>query len=68
MRIERLFTDGNGHSFRAVVDIDESGPSLERAVLRLANKARGCPSQRASALGGVVRVVVHPVIENARQS
>ena len=66
MRIERMMVDGNGVQMRVVVILDESGPKIERAIARLANKARakhsiaGGPRQ-ASALDGALRVTVIPV-------
>jgi hypothetical protein len=58
MKIERVYTDGNGKRFRAVVEIDESGSALERAILRLANKARCASTGKVTALDGAVRVSV----------
>lgn len=58
MKIERTFQDGNGKRFRAVVEIDEAGSALERALLRLANKARCANTGKATALDGAVRVSV----------
>lgn len=63
MRIEREYTDGTGKRFRAVATISEQGSVLEDAIRALANKARSRPRQTATALGGLVHVVVHPVIE-----
>lgn len=62
MRFERRFVNKNGSEFRAVVEIDESGPRLERAIAHLANKARAAARQEARTLGGAVRVIVHPII------
>lgn len=56
MRIEREYEDATGKTFCAIVEIDEAGAPLERAMLRLANKARR--TGRATALDGAVRVTV----------
>lgn len=61
MRIERTYTDGNGQSFRAVIEIDDAGPALERALLRLSNKARRSGAGRVAALDGAVRVTLEEV-------
>lgn len=58
MKIERTFTDGYGKRFRAVVEIDEAGAAIERAILRLANKVRCAGSGKVTALDGAVRVTV----------
>lgn len=58
MQIERLLTDGNGKNVRVVVTIDEYGDALERAIARLANKARDSKTGTATALDGAVRVSV----------
>lgn len=58
MKIERTFQDGNGKRFRAVVEIDEAGSAIERAILRLANKARCVRTGKVTALDGAVRVSV----------
>lgn len=62
MRIEREYTDGTGKRFRAVATISEHGSALEDAIRHLANKARSRPRQTATALGGLIHVVVHPII------
>jgi hypothetical protein len=58
MQVEREYVDGTGRRFRAVVEIDETGSALERALLRLANKARCSDTGRVTALDGAVRVSV----------
>jgi hypothetical protein len=71
MRIERMMSNSNGTQVRVVVIIDESGPKLERAIARLANKAQakrrglaGGP-RSVSALDGAIRVTVIPVVPAA---
>lgn len=61
MKFERAYVDGYGRSFRVVVEIDEYGSALERAILRLANKARDSKRGTVTALDRAVRVVVHEV-------
>jgi hypothetical protein len=67
MRFERVFEDGNGQTFRAVIEVAEEGPELEAALQRLANKARGSMRKAsrtvgvATALDGAVRVEVTAV-------
>jgi hypothetical protein len=61
MQVEREYVDGNGKRFRAVIEIDDSGAALERALLRLANKARCSNANRVTALDGAVRVSVAEV-------
>jgi hypothetical protein len=60
MQIEREYADGFGRRFRVSVIIDEQGVALERAILRLANKARASETGKVTALDGAVRVVVTP--------
>jgi len=67
MRFERVFEDGNGQTFRAVMEIDESGPKLEAAIQRLATKASSSMHQKrltageVTALDGAIRVQVTKV-------
>jgi hypothetical protein len=65
MKFERVLQDGNGQSFRVVLEIDEDGPKLEAALRRLANKARSSMTHRtvghATAMDGAVRVEVTQV-------
>jgi hypothetical protein len=58
IRMERVMTDHTGKSFTVRIEIDEGGDRLDRAIVRLANKARGMKSGKASALDGAVRVAV----------
>lgn len=56
--LERVLTDGTGQQFTVRVEIDEGGDRFDRAIIRLATKARGQKSGKASALDGAVRVSV----------
>ncbi len=48
MRVfERTLVDGNGKAVRVRVEFDDAGSSLERAILRLANKARATETGKA---------------------
>jgi hypothetical protein len=58
MKIERVCVDGNGKRFRVVVEIDDGGAALEKAILRLANKARRSKAGKVTTLDGAVRVRV----------
>lgn len=58
MRIERSFVDGNGKNFRVTITIEEDGPALDRAIHRLAIKARRARAGSVTALDGAVRVSV----------
>lgn len=58
IRLEREYANGNGRRVRVVVEIDDDGAALEKAILRLANKARGSKTGKVTALDGAVRVSV----------
>ncbi len=58
IRIDRILQDGNGQEFLVHIEIDEGGDKFDRAISRLATKARSKPKARATALDGAVRVSV----------
>ena len=58
MRFERILHDGHGRKTLVIVEIDESGTRLEKAIARLANKAQANKSGHVAALDGAVRVSV----------
>jgi hypothetical protein len=68
MKFEKDYVDGNGKRFTATVVIAESGLALERAVTRLANRARGKSTLRATALGGVMTVTVRELGKTKEKS
>lgn len=58
MKFVREYTNGHGARFQVEVEIAETGPAIERAIQRLANKARGNRRMKATALDGAVRVSI----------
>ncbi len=58
MKIERTLTDRTGKRVHVTINIDEGGAALERAILRLAYKARTSKTGSVTALDGAVRVSV----------
>lgn len=61
MVFERVVKDGNGKRFKVTMSIAEGGPTLERAILEMGQKARSQSKQKASACGGLVQVFIEEV-------